>query len=81
MRNIQPLIIPILGTATKIDVLVYGFSVDAINCMLRYKLMDEQNNVLIQDNYILTSEEYTNWGSDNDYLLNLLVNKLYLTLI
>lgn len=81
MAQIQPLIFPILGTATTMNVLVLGFSTDATTCTVYYELITDDKVKCIDGNYTLTEQEYDGWGSDNSYVDNVVANYLGITII
>lgn len=53
--------------------LVLGNYVD-VNAVLK-----QDNNFVSSQNFRIQGEEYTNWGSDDTYLENLILQKLGLT--
>ena len=65
MANISPVIFPIVGTATKLDVTVLGFQTSATSCNTYYQLTTDDGIQCIQGNYNLTNEQFAAWGLDN----------------
>jgi hypothetical protein len=65
MSNIEPVVFPIVGTATKLKVTVLGFPTDAVTTNTYYELLTDQNIICIQGNYQMTPEQFSAWGSDN----------------
>lgn len=88
MAKIQPVVFPIKGTATELELKVLGFSMDAKNAEFHYRLTDSGDlatlrakKVIAEGNIEMTKEEFENWGADNKYCLEWAANKLGLTLI
>lgn len=81
MANIQPIVFPIIGTATKLEVLVLNFPTDAVTCTTYYKLTTDEGKVCTEGNYTLTDEEFEGWGEDNSYIDNLIATILGITII
>jgi hypothetical protein len=65
MSNIEPVVFPIVGTATKLQVTVLGFTTDATTCNTNYQLLTDENITCIQGNYQMTPEQFSAWGVDN----------------
>lgn len=81
MTNIQPLIIPIVGTATKLVVRVLPFDMTATNCDFYYGLLDADDKTLIEGNLNMNDTDFAAWGADNQYCIQWAANKLGITLI
>lgn len=81
MANIQPITFPIIGDATKLNVLVLNFTTDATTCTLYYQLITEDDRQCAHGNYILTEAEFAAWGEDNAYIDNLIAVHLGITLL
>lgn len=81
MTNIQPVIFPILGTATKLQVIVLGFATNAKTCNTYYQLLTDDNKKVTDGNYELTEQEFTQWGVDNSFIDNCVANHLGVTII
>lgn len=88
MAKIQPIVFPIKGTATELELRVNGFSMDAKTAEFHYKLTDsgdlatlKAKKVIAEGNIEMTKEEFDNWGADNNYCIEWAANKLNLTLI
>lgn len=45
---------------------------------LSVNLYNSDNVLLLTENMLITGDEYTNWGNSDDYLTNLVANKLNL---
>ena len=65
MSNIEPVVFPIVGTATKMQVTVLGFTTDATTCNTLYRLLTDENLTCIEGNYQMTPEQFDAWGQDN----------------
>jgi hypothetical protein len=81
MVNIQPVVFPIVGTATKLTVTVLGFATNAKSCGTYYALMTDKNVKVIEGNYQLTEDEFSAWGVDNNYINTIVANFLNVTII
>jgi hypothetical protein len=81
MVNIQPVVFPIVGTATKLSVIVLGFPTSAKDCGTYYALLTDANVKVIEGNYQLTEAEFTAWGVDNTYIDDIVANFLNVTII
>ncbi len=68
MTKIQPVVFPILGTATKLSVQVSGFSTSAKTATTYYRLLTEEDELCIEGNYQMTEAQFAAWGSDNKYV-------------
>ena len=53
---------------------IIGSSIE-VNCLLK----DENENVFKIENITISGDEYNNWGTDDDYLINLVLSKLGLS--
>jgi hypothetical protein len=76
MIQLQPSNIGVLGTITQIDVLILPFDVQAITCSTYYKLFNTENEMLADGNITLTEEQFANWGTDNSYVSDIVINEL-----
>jgi len=81
MVNIQPVVFPIVGTATKLTVTVLGFATSAKDCGIYYALLTDTNIKIIEGNYQLTEAEFAAWGVDNTYIDDIIANYLNVTII
>ena len=81
MVNIQPVVFPIVGTATKLSVIVLGFPTSAKNCGIYYALFTDDNVKIFEGNYQLTEAEFAAWGFDNNYIDDIVANFLNVTII
>jgi len=88
MASIQPIIFPIKGTATNLNLRVSSFLMDAKSVNFIYNLTtdgDEANLILpkvVDSGEIFMNEsEFAQWGADNNYCIEWACEKLGLTLI
>jgi len=81
MANIQPITFPIVGEATKLEVLVLNFATDAVTCSTYYRITTEDNKTCLEGNYTLTEAEYAAWGADNTYVDEVVADYLGLIIV
>jgi hypothetical protein len=65
MSTIEPVVFPIVGTATKLQVTVLGFATDADTTNTYYRLLTDENATCIEANYQMTTDQFAAWGQDN----------------
>jgi len=69
-----------LGTADKILIEVGGFNLLSDKCTVNYALINSTDKKTIARGFeILDGTDYQNWGQDNTYVKNWLLNKLGIT--
>jgi hypothetical protein len=79
---IEPIVYPLNeGTATQLSVLVLNFATDATTCTTYWQLLTEDGLQLSQGNYTLTEEEFAAWGTDNNYVNQVVAAAIGVTLI
>jgi len=76
MVNIQAIVFPIVGTATKLSVTILGFPTNATTCNTYYKLLTEDEKQCLDGNYRLTEQEFQDWGFDNSYIDNIVADSI-----
>jgi hypothetical protein len=81
MTNIQPIVFPLIGTGTKLNVLILNFETSAISCNTYYQILTEEGKMCVDGNYQLTEQEFDNWGRDNSYIDEIIANNLGITII
>lgn len=88
MAKIQPIVFPIKGTATELEVRVNGFSMEAKTAIFHYRLIDNTkpksmgvNKLIDEGNLSMNQQDFAQWGADNNYCIEWAANKLDLTLI
>jgi phage protein U len=66
---IQPIVYPLnAGTATQLSVLILNFTTEATTCATYWQLLTQDGQQLSQGNYTLTEQEFAAWGTDNNYV-------------
>jgi hypothetical protein len=79
---IEPIVYPLnAGTATQMSVLVLNFTTEATTCTTYWQLLTEDGKVVADDNYTLTEEEFAAWGTDNNYVNEVVAAAIGVTLI
>ena len=79
---IEPIEYPLnAGTATQMSVLVLNFTTEATTCTTYWQLLTEDGKVVADDNYTLTEEEFAAWGTDNNYVNEVVAAAIGVTLI
>ena len=88
MAKIEPLVFPIKGTATELEVRVHSFPMEAKTATFGYCLTTsgdletlQLRKVIDEGNLTMNEQEFENWGADNNYCIEWAANKLGLTLI
>jgi len=88
MAKIQPVVFPIKGTATQLELKVNSFSMEANTAEFHYRLTSDGDLQLLKagkvidaGNLTMTNDEFAQWGADNNYCIQWAANKLGLTLI
>ena len=79
---IEPIVYPLnAGTATQLSVLVLNFTTEATTCTTYWQLLTEDGKVVADDNYTLTEEQFAAWGTDNNYVNQVVAAAIGVTLI
>ena len=79
---IEPIVYPLnAGTATQMSVLVLNFTTEATTCTTYWQLLTEDGKVVADDNYDLTPEQFAAWGTDNNYVNEVVAAAIGVTLI
>jgi len=81
MVNIQPVVFPIIGTATKLGVSISAFATDAKTCTVYYALMTTETKRIVEDDFQLTDQQFADWGVDNSYIDQLVATKLGVVIV
>jgi hypothetical protein len=68
-------------TATQLLWRTGAFQFGSVTCMTYYELLTDSNEVVISGNYELTEEQFENWGQDNAYIGDIILEYLNLTRI
>ena len=77
--QINPLEIPLKGTATQIFIRTSTEGVYNATGMIYWQLLSEEGQVLMDGNIPLTVEEVEAWGDSMDYIENLVLQELGVT--
>ena len=77
--QINPLEIPLKGTATQIFIRTSTDGIHNPTGMIYWQALNEEGKELASGNIPLTAEEVEAWGDSMDYIENLVLNKLGLT--
>lgn len=62
------------GEITSLEIKVNTFNAEDTDCILTGTFLDDNDQESKTLNYTLTEEEYTNWGTDNNYLFEIFGN-------
>lgn len=81
MPNISPVTFPIVGDATKINIVILNFPTNAKTCTLYFELLTDSNVKCVEGNYQLTETEFANWGFDNKYIEDIISTRLGITIL
>ena len=77
--QIQPLEIPLKGTATQISIRTSTEGIYNPTGMIYWQALSEEGKEMTSGNIPLTVEEVEAWGDSMEYIENLVLNKLGLT--
>ena len=77
--QIQPLEIPLKGTATQLFIRTSTEGIYNTTGMIYWQALSEERKELASGNILLTVEEVEAWGDSMEYIENLVLNKLGLT--
>ena len=77
--QIQPLEIPLKGTATQLFIRTSTDGIYKPTGMIYWQALSEEGKELASGNIPLTVEEVEAWGDSMEYIENLVLNKLGLT--
>ena len=77
--QIQPLEIPLKGTATQLFIRTSTDGIHKPTGMIYWQALSEEGKELASGNIPLTAEEVEAWGDSMEYIENLVLNKLGLT--
>ena len=77
--QINPVVIPLKGTATQIFVRTMTEGINNATGMIYWQLLTEEGSPLMDGNIPLTAEEVDAWGDSMEYVENLVLDRLNLT--
>lgn len=75
--NVQPT--DVVMSCVKIRMSINNFQLKATSCDVLVQKLDENNNLIDIENVFINQEEYSNWSTDDDYIINLVLSKLGLS--
>jgi hypothetical protein len=61
------------GELAELKIKVNGFDIEEGGCTLTWIFFDKEGLEVKSGNYELTEKEYTNWGSENNYLFTIFI--------
>lgn len=73
--NIQPKEIAVINTITKITIQITNIIINK-SVVLLVSFYDDKDKYISTLNLNLEGEDYSNWGNDDNYLINYVSNKL-----
>lgn len=78
MIQIEPIAFPLgQGTATNLAIQCNQFTLGAKTAYFTYYLQDgEGGQTLASGTFTMTEEQYNDWGTDDNYVVNLIVQSL-----
>jgi hypothetical protein len=81
MTNISPIVFPYFGTATQLSVRINSHQTDAESCSITGHLLTAAGESAYQKEYNLTPAEFTAWGDDNFYLVEIMARELNVSIV
>lgn len=81
MTNISPIVFPYFGTATKLSVRINSHQTDAETCSITGYMLTAAGETAYQLEYNLTPAEFTAWGEDNFYLVEIMARELNVSIV
>lgn len=79
MIKIKSVAVPFgMGAATKLNVQVNPFSTSDKTCTLYYSLYSNEGKMVHDGNQALSEAEFAAWGESNEFLENIVLEKLNL---
>lgn len=81
MINIEPVVIPTKGTATKLEIRVLTFGLNSTSATTYWSLLTDTNQVVLDGNLVIPSEVFLNWGTDDSIIEDYVIDELNLVKI
>lgn len=81
MTNISSIVFPYFGTATQLSVRINAHQSDAETCSITGYLLTAAGETAYQLEYTLTPAEFTGWGDDNFYLVQIMARELNVSIV
>jgi hypothetical protein len=79
MNTTEYAIETVLGTATKIRLTCTGYYIGMNSCYIKFELLSSTDQLVALGNMQMSSTDYANWGTDDNYVINWACTKLGLT--
>lgn len=81
MTQITPVNFPYFGTATQLSVRINAFQTDAVTCSITGTLLTDAGMAAYTQEYNLTPAEFSAWGEDNFYLVQIMARELNVSIV
>lgn len=75
--NVQPT--DVVMSCVKVRLSISNFQLKATTCSVIAQKFDENNNLIDVVNVFINEEEYSQWSTDDNYIVDLVLTKLGLT--
>lgn len=72
--NIQP--VEVVKTCVKVYMSIDNFQLNAKNCFVTVRKLDSSDFLIDIVSVFINDEEYSQWSYQDDYIINLVLNKL-----
>jgi len=79
--QIQPVVIPTKPNGEFISLNISPYIIGGINKIIKWDITSADNEWVLGGETEISDEEFNNWGQDDEYIINLIINKLNLTKI
>lgn len=66
----------VIRTCVKVRMSIQNFQLNASNCTVNVQKLDASNFILDIANVFINDEEYSQWSYDDNYIINLVLDKL-----
>lgn len=72
--NVQPT--DVVKKCVKVQMIILNFQLNATNCIVSVRKLDPSNIVIDIVDVFINDEEYSQWSYNDDYIINLVLDKL-----
>lgn len=72
--NVQPT--DVVKKCVKVQMIILNFQLNATNCIVSVRKLDQSNIVIDIVDVFINDEEYSQWSYNDDYIINLVLDKL-----
>lgn len=72
---------PVVRSCVAIRMRIDGFQLKAKSCRVRVDKLDATGNLIDLVDVEITEQEYAAWGQDDQYIIDLVVQKLGMTIV